>query len=241
LHEEGFVKVWRKIKKWEWYDDDETLAFFVRLIMKANWEDKRWHGHVVPRGSFIAGRKTLAKEFKRSERRIRTLVERLKATSELTSKSTNRFTIYTLVNYEKYQSRDFETTSQVTSQPSGKRPASRQQETTTKEVQEVKEDKEIYIKTQGVFRPPTRGSETMEKFDEFWSIYPKKVGKLAAYRVWAALKLNGETDSVIEAVKKQMDSKNWQEKKFIPKPENWLADGRWDDAVEEADPFDRFD
>jgi hypothetical protein len=76
-----------------------------------------------------------------------------------------------------------------------------------------------------------------ERFDEFWKVYPKKVGKEAARKAFAKIRptaeLFGEMLSAVERAKK---SAQWQEEhgRFIPNPATWLNQGRWDDELTEA-------
>lgn len=137
----GYIKIWRKMLDWEWGDDYAMLGFFVLMIMKANWEEKKWRGFTIKRGQFISSIEGLrfGKEKKRlSVKRTRNYLERLKTTGELASESTNRFTLYSIVNYEKYQDREDDKTAikrASEGQTKGK------QRATTKELQEVKEVK----------------------------------------------------------------------------------------------------
>jgi len=130
----GYIKVFRCIDEWEWHDDLQLVGFFVHLILSANYKESRYHGYTIPRGSLVFGRKEAAKKFSVSERFIRTMLTKLKTTSEVTIKTTNRFSIICIVNYEKFQG---ETASQTASQASHKRPATDQQLTTSKEGKKV--------------------------------------------------------------------------------------------------------
>jgi hypothetical protein len=82
--------------------------------------------------------------------------------------------------------------------------------------------------------PPTAG----DGFDQFWGLYPKKVGKAKAVKVWNRLKLNPLTGRICSAVASQKRTDQWQKEKgqFIPHPTTWLNEGRWDDEV--APPAD---
>lgn len=145
----GYIKLWRKIEDWEWADDLTTFAFFVRLQMMANWENKKWRGITVPRGSFVSSYANLSEKFRLSVQAIRTLVKRLIKTNELTIQSTNKYTIYTIVNYEKYQTEDEVPTSSVTNDSTNESTGDQQtdniQLTTTKEVKNIKKKvKNIY-------------------------------------------------------------------------------------------------
>lgn len=99
----NYIRIYRKIMRWEWYTDGNTMRVFLHLLLNANWKDGRYRGYEVPRGSLVVGRKKLAKELKMSEQSVRTALEHLKSTNEITTKITNRFTIVTLVNYDNYQ------------------------------------------------------------------------------------------------------------------------------------------
>jgi uncharacterized protein YdaU (DUF1376 family) len=75
-------------------------------------------------------------------------------------------------------------------------------------------------------------------FDEFWSAYPKKVGKAEAKKLWAKLKVNGRLPSVLSAIAVQKSTAQWQKEggQFIPLPATWLRQGRWDDEVQKVTP-----
>lgn len=128
--DEGYIKLHRKMLTWEWYTDINTKAVFLHCLFKANWKDGRYRGQIIKRGSFVTGRKKLAKELGLSEQEIRTALEHLKSTNEITIKSTNRFSVITVVNYGVYQ--DIPDTEQPTKQPT-KRQTSNQQSTTIEE------------------------------------------------------------------------------------------------------------
>ena len=134
---DAFIKLQRKMLDWEWYTDNNTKVVFLHCLLKANWKDGRFRGYKVPRGSFVSGRKVLAEELGLSDRQVRTALLHLKATNEVTIKSTSKFSIITVVNYDKYQTTDQQNDQQVTS----KRPASDQQATTIEEYKEYKKRK----------------------------------------------------------------------------------------------------
>src|SRR3990167_4782877 len=82
----GYVKLFRKILRWEWYQKSEMVHLFLHFLLLANHEDGRWQGQVIKRGQFITGRKSLKRDTRISERTIRTCIERLKTTNTLTNK-----------------------------------------------------------------------------------------------------------------------------------------------------------
>lgn len=102
----GHIKIDRKILDWEWYSDINTCRLFIHLLLKANWKDGRFQGIEVPRGSLVTSRANLALETGLSERMVRTALEHLKTTGEVTIKTHPKFTVITVKNYIRYQSID---------------------------------------------------------------------------------------------------------------------------------------
>ena len=133
--ENGFIKIHRKILDWEWFTDDSTFRVFMYLLLKANWKDCKFMGYDIPRGSCVIGRKQIALELKMSEQRVRTSLNHLKSTNEITIKSTNRFSIVNIVKYSDYQ--DMENQNQPANQPANQ-PTTNQQLTTIEEYKEYK-------------------------------------------------------------------------------------------------------
>jgi hypothetical protein len=75
------------------------------------------------------------------------------------------------------------------------------------------------------------------RFDEFWTAYPKKVGKKAAWSAWNKIKPDTELyDKIMTAIGRARATDQWQREngRFIPNPATWLNQGRWDDEYEEG-------
>ena len=138
----GYIKIHRKITEWGWYKDPNTKAVFLHLLLTANYREREYMGMKILPGQCIIGRLELAKTLGLTERSVRTALQHLKSTNEVTIKTTNRFSVVTIVNWEKYQMDDCKTTSKTTSKVTNKRPANDQQTTTPKERKERKESKE---------------------------------------------------------------------------------------------------
>jgi hypothetical protein len=217
----GFITLHRKFLQWEWFDDGEMVRFWIFLLLKANWQQKQWHGILIPRGSFVSSLSHLARDSHRSEQAIRTMCQRLKSTGELTSKSTNRYTIYTIVKYEEYQSEELRLTSKSTSQHTFKQHSNNIQTTTTKQGNNI-------------------NKETINKnTDEFWSGYLGRNGmkgsKKKAFEEWNKL-TDEEKIIALSAIQKQ---KQFYEKckasgvfvAELPDAWRWLRDRRFLDDI----------
>ena len=126
----GYIKLHRSILKWEWWDDINTTRVFIWLLLNAQWEDFRYRGYEVSRGSLVIGRKRMSKELRMSEQSIRTSLNHLKSTNEITIKSTNEYSLVSIVNWGKYQCLDFESTNELTNESTNNQPTSNQPLTT---------------------------------------------------------------------------------------------------------------
>ena len=99
----GWIKLHRKILDWEWFTSPSTLQLFIYLLLRANKEDKKWRGILIKRGQLVTSVATISEETKLSTQQVRTSLNRLKSTNEITSKTTNRFTLVTVCKYKSYQ------------------------------------------------------------------------------------------------------------------------------------------
>lgn len=101
--ENGYIKLYRSFASWRWYDDWKTRSVFLHLLISANIDEVDWHGAKIKRGQRVCSRKTLSDELNMSEQNIRTALEHLKLTGEITVKSTSQYSVITVTNYDKYQ------------------------------------------------------------------------------------------------------------------------------------------
>lgn len=115
MENNGWVKLHRKFQKWEWYQKSEVVHLFLHFLLSANHEDGKWQGQEVKRGQFITGLKKLNEQTGISTQSIRTVINLLKSTGEITSKSTNKYRIITVVKYNDYQDEYKCLTSKLTS------------------------------------------------------------------------------------------------------------------------------
>lgn len=75
-------------------------------------------------------------------------------------------------------------------------------------------------------------------FDQFWSAYPKKVGKDAAQKAFDKRKPDdGLVAAMLSTLAVQVNSAQWAKDggQFIPNPATWLNQGRWQDEVTVGD------
>jgi hypothetical protein len=118
----GWIKIHRQILDWEWYSDNNAFRVFMHLILKANHKEKRYKGIELNCGSVITSRDILSLETGLSVQQIRTALDKLKSTSEITIETSSKGTIIQVVNYAKYQL--------STSESTNEQPTNNQQVTT---------------------------------------------------------------------------------------------------------------
>lgn len=123
---QGWICVHRQLVDNPIFKNDKLFRVFMYCILKASHTD---HEQLVgdsvvsvKRGQLVTGRKALSSATGLSEQNIRTAVLKLEKMGILTSNPTNKFSIISIVNWDKYQ----QTNQQVTSN----QPASNQQVTT---------------------------------------------------------------------------------------------------------------
>jgi hypothetical protein len=138
----GWVKMHRNITKWEWYDDSKMVHLFFHLVVSANHKEGNWKGQEVKRGQLITGRKKLSSLTGISEQSIRTCLDRLVSTNEITIKPTSKNSLITILNYDLYQESEI-INQQSTIKSTNNQPTINQRSTTNKNDNNVKNEKKV--------------------------------------------------------------------------------------------------
>jgi len=128
----GYIRTWRKVLDSGWLKNHKLWAFWSYCLLKAS--HKEYDAivglqvvHLMP-GQFIFGRKKAAKETGLTEQEIRTIIAFLVKAGNLTIKSTNKFSVITIVNWSIYQSDDSECNHQINQQLTNKEPHTKTKE-----------------------------------------------------------------------------------------------------------------
>jgi hypothetical protein len=139
--DQGYVKNYRKIKKWEWYTIPEMAHLYQHLIREANHKPLKWRGKTVERGQLITGRNVLSQETGLTIKQVRTCLKRLEETGEIIRERANQYSIVTICNYDDYQSQE-EKEGQPEGQPGASQgPAKGQQRASNKNDKNDKNEK----------------------------------------------------------------------------------------------------
>lgn len=101
---DGWIKLYSKMKEWEWFTDAYVLQVFVFLLLSANFKDGKTCGRPVKRGQYLTSIRGLAAALQMNERTamraLKTLVE--SDTIEVQSDRQNG-TLITIKKYSEYQ------------------------------------------------------------------------------------------------------------------------------------------
>lgn len=210
---EGFIKLNRSMLSWEWYKNLNTCRLFLHMLLRANWKDTKWEGKKIPRGSFISSIENLSEETGLTMREVRTAITHLESTGEITKKTTNKYTQFSLTNYCIYQDDEIEERQASDKQTTSKRQTN-DKLTTTEEERKEREERKKEKKTYGVC------------FEDFWKNYPRRVEKAKAYKAYNTRLKDGYSDeemlTACIAYAKECEKLRTEER-FIKHPATFLG------------------
>ena len=110
----GFILLYRQITEWEWYQNPNTFRVFLHCLLMANFADGRFEGLDVKRGQFVTSLPSLSKQTKLTIQQVRTALDHLKSTGEITDKTYPKYRVITVVKYNDYQQDNRQNNSQTT-------------------------------------------------------------------------------------------------------------------------------
>ena len=171
---------------------------FQHLIRKANHETRKWQGRTIERGQIVTSLASLKAQTGISTRTLRTCLDRLKSTNEVTNISTSQYRVITINNYKTYQSYGFATDKQ-NDKPSDKqltsdRQTTDKQPTTNNNVNNVNNEEQILP-----LPPQLKNTEISRKLANTYTIQDCK----------DACNLLGIPESNAQSYFDQYDSQGW--------------------------------
>lgn len=145
----GWFKTYRSICDSAVFQDPKVLKLWIYILANAEYKDYTTitNGGIVSvkKGQLITGRKKLSLETDFSEEQIRRMLKILSDLGNIEIKTTNKYSVITVVNWGKYQDdSENSTNKQPTNnqQITNKQPTDNQQTTTIEEYKEYIEFKE---------------------------------------------------------------------------------------------------
>ena len=114
MDNDTYIRLYRSLLNWQFYSDRNVKDVYLHCLLSANFKPKNWKGEIIGRGSFVTTYKKLSEELGMSPQEIRTAINKLIDSNDLTKKTTNKYTIITVVGYDVRQNSSEETTSKPT-------------------------------------------------------------------------------------------------------------------------------
>jgi hypothetical protein len=74
-----------------------------------------------------------------------------------------------------------------------------------------------------------------DRFDEFWAVYPRRIGKAAARRKWDVAVRSTSPAVIIDGARAYAATRAGTDPQYIAHPTTWLNQGRWEDEHLEPD------
>ena len=138
----GYVRVFRSMLDWEWYDDTACVRLMLHLLLTVNWEAKQWHGQTIQPGQLVTSMDKLAETLGTTRSAIRRTMDKLKSSGEVTVQTNNHWTTVTLGNWAEYQEVQ-PTNGRQKSQPTAnQRPTTDRPSATTEEVKKERREEQ---------------------------------------------------------------------------------------------------
>jgi len=179
----GYVKLWRKAIDSGLFGHPLAWTIWCWILINATYKRIKYptrHGIVeLEPGQVIVGRYKMAKIFGTTEQKLRTAILLLKSTSTITIKTTNRYSLITVINWTQYQTNEDEITSTITNTLTSSQPAANQQLTTDKECKNER-SKENPLVGEGAATPQKPKSKPKDAFspdlEAIYAAYPSRRG-----------------------------------------------------------------
>lgn len=98
----GFIKLKREILEWRWYTDINTTRLYLHILLTANYDSQDFRDITIHRGQKVASINRLVAETGLSEKEVRTALNHLKKTKDISVETKSKYSIITVNNYDKY-------------------------------------------------------------------------------------------------------------------------------------------
>lgn len=167
-----YLKLFRKMLTWEWYGDTNTVRVFLHILLKANYKPGRYKGHPIDAGECVFGREKWARDLGMTEQQVRTSINHLKSTNEITIKTTNKFSIIKVEKWAFWQIEEGGATNKPTNKPTINQPTTNQQLTTSKEGKKVIKEESSLLKKERkkerIYQDPDTGRIRFDTRRQGW-------------------------------------------------------------------------
>ena len=226
---DGWLKLYRSILDSAVFQDAEILKVWIWLLCNVAFEqhDTICYGKVIhlKPGQIATGRKKIAQCTDLNENKVYRALTALKSLGNIEIKATNKYSIITVVNWDKYQDENGKRTS--SEQQTNSKTTTEEQQDNSKRTQHKngkngKKEKNIYI---------------CSFFQSVWDEYPKKLGKNKVTKAAMEQLEEAGEDAVMSAVRRYVEKikRDGTDEKYIMHGSTFF-NGAWRDYVVEDKP-----
>jgi hypothetical protein len=221
---DGWIKLHRElIEKAIWGESTpEQKVVLITLLSLANHQEKEWEWkggkYTVKPGQFITSLESIANKSGKgvSIQNVRTALKRFEKYEFLTSQSTNRNRLITIVNWETYQSKEIESNKQTNKLLTSNQQATNKQLTTNKNDKNDKNDKNIYT----------------TDFEEFYKSYPNPKDKRRSFNNFKKALKKHSLEEINRAASNYAKTVKGTDKQYIKTSANFLGrDNYYEDYI----------
>lgn len=228
---DGWLKLYRSILDSAVFQDAEVLKVWIWLLCNVAFEqhDTICYGKVIhlKQGQIATGRKKIAQCTDLNETKVYRALTALKSLGNIEIKATNKYSIITVVNWDKYQDENGNRT--ANEQQTNSKTTTEEQQDNSKRTQHKngnngKKEKNIYI---------------CSFFQSVWDEYPKKLGKNKVTKAAMEQLEEAGEDAVMAAVRSYVEKikRDGTDEKYIMHGSTFF-NGAWRDYVVEDKPVE---
>ena len=95
----GWIKMPRSLLDWPWYTDSNAKCVFLHLMLTVAYAPGFWQGIELVPGQTVTTVAELAQQTGLTVSQTRTALNKLESSGDITRKTTNKFTLVTLVKF----------------------------------------------------------------------------------------------------------------------------------------------
>lgn len=99
----GWIKLYRNITEWEWYNHTPTKVLFLHLLLKATSKARYVYNQTIQQGQYITTVSKLSTELNLTAKQVRTALNNLRKSKNIDIKTSNKYTLITIIGFEKWQ------------------------------------------------------------------------------------------------------------------------------------------
>ena len=209
--EGGYIKLYRKMIKWQWYSDEVMFRVFMHLLLTANYEPMYWRDIKIDRGQTVISVSKLSATLKYSRDTVHRALKRLESSGEIIRQPNARYTIVTIVNYNLYQDKPNADRTLAERSPNADRTLAERRLGTMEEVKKNKKNKEEKEAVRSA-----SGSQEQNLIDLYGIEATEKYKK--RFRDWAEKRGKQNLDCITTIAK-------WMEQDNVPRKKAEVNDG----------------